>query len=121
MSARQLELAKVEEMRTLIHKVEAVDELIEVVDFNFKWLLRFCERNNIEIPDRERVYESLNKIRVLIDRISPANIEQSSTEVERFKKSTEDETAPPIDMAKQGADDMSIRGVRTRTGLVGTS
>jgi len=66
-----LKLALTYEMEQLLRREELALELIDVLDFNFQWLLRFCERNRIEIPDRERLYQSLNKVRVLMREISP--------------------------------------------------
>jgi len=68
-----MRMAMVAETQELIRREKLALELIDVLDFNFQWLLRFCERNNIEIPDRERLYLSLNKVRRLMGQLSPEN------------------------------------------------
>ena len=80
-----LNIARLEELQKLIHKEMVVIELLEVLDFNFQWLIRFCDKNDIEIPDRVRLYESLNKVRLLIDELAPTNLQQP-------KRTTEDAT-----------------------------
>jgi hypothetical protein len=65
-----LELARLEELTRLVHQEQAIAELLDVLKFNFEWLIRFCETNHIDIPDRERLFQSEQRIRVLLREIA---------------------------------------------------
>jgi hypothetical protein len=62
----KIELALVEEMRQLIQKENVMSEILEVMDCDFMWLLRFCERNNITIPDRDRLLRAKLRLKSLL-------------------------------------------------------
>lgn len=61
-----LDMARLEELNKLVRQEKAVAELLEVMNSNFTWLIRFCEANRIEIPDKERLCESAERISALL-------------------------------------------------------
>ena len=67
MSNAKLELALIEEMRQLLKKEEVMSEAVELLDHNLEWTLRYCEKNRIPMPERERILASLLKLRGLLD------------------------------------------------------
>lgn len=70
MSNPLLDLARLQELNRLVHQEKALVELLDVLNFNFNWLIQFCEKNDITVPDRERLYQSQERIKVLIDEIT---------------------------------------------------
>ena len=61
-----LEIELIEHIRELIRKERLTLEILDVLDFNFRWLLQFCQKNDIVIPDRARLQMSWNRLRKAI-------------------------------------------------------
>ena len=70
-----------QEMQELLKKERIAVDLIDMLDFNFQWLFRFCERNHIEIPDRERIYRSLNRVRELTGELATITHDDTQGEI----------------------------------------
>lgn len=81
-------MVKIQELAKIVRQEADIIELLEVMSFNFQWLLRFCEKKDISIPDRARIYASLDKVRTLIDEIAPPRNKHPNTTP---KESTEPE------------------------------
>ena len=83
-----MELALVEKARELIRKESLTLELLDILDARMNWLIRFCQRNGIEIPDTEGIVRDETRIKTLMGEISPA--------MQRPYKSPDDATEPPL-------------------------
>ena len=82
-----IDLSIADFMRQLILRERKVMELFDILNYNYQWLIRFCEKNGIDIPDRERVHRSWSRVRDVIDDLSPPENKQP-------KKSPDDRTEP---------------------------
>jgi hypothetical protein len=63
-----------------MRKEAIMHQAIEVLDYHYEWLLKFCTINQIAIPDRERVTNSLMKLRGLLDEFYDASPEDKATD-----------------------------------------
>jgi hypothetical protein len=69
-ASNYLELALVEKTRELIRKERLTLDLFEILDARMNWLIRFCQKNGIPIPDNARIIEDEARISYLMDQIS---------------------------------------------------
>ncbi len=67
MSNPNIELALVEELRDYIRREKIMSDAAEILSYYVAWLFRFCEKNGIEIPDRERLYQANVKLNGLLE------------------------------------------------------
>lgn len=81
-----LELALVEKANELIRKERLTPELFDILDARIVWLIHFCQRNAIDIPNKEMIVIDEARIKALMDEISP--------DAQRPFKSPEDATEP---------------------------
>jgi hypothetical protein len=89
-SSDYLALALNEKFKELIRKERLTIELFEILDSRMNWLIRFCQKNGIPMPDAERIGADESRIKALMTQIA----EEHSFK-EKLLVPTQLETTPP--------------------------
>ncbi len=66
-----LKLQLLHELREAVQVKNINVELLETLQSSLVWLVRYCETNNIELKDRDRILSLLEKSHHLIKEIYP--------------------------------------------------
>jgi len=111
MSDEQIKLALLEEARELVHKEKLTLELFEILDARMVWLIRFCRKNGIEIPNQEALIRDEQRIKRLMGELSG-----EAPEVKHPRKSPDDESESiflPLRRSSWIVRESSLRGAAT--------
>jgi hypothetical protein len=63
-----MKIAAFQELQEALKVKKVNDELLEFLSASVRWLLHYAENNNMEIPERERIIEVLNKAMEIEDK-----------------------------------------------------
>ena len=86
-----LERALLNDLTTMNKMKRLESDLIDQFDYAFNYVMSFAELNGLKLPNEKAMYSCLRRMKNLMEELYP---EEVSTEVERLRKSTEDETQP---------------------------
>jgi hypothetical protein len=87
-SIKHIELATFQELKEALQIKRMNEELCEYLASSLRWILYYSKKNNMPIPDRDKIVELINRV------IAIENGYQSPTESQQRNKTTEDSTAP---------------------------
>jgi hypothetical protein len=85
-STEHMKIAAFQELQEALKVKRVNDELLEFLASSLGWILRYAKKNNMEIPDKEKIIEIMNRAMVI------ENKYQLSTESQHQNKTTEDST-----------------------------
>jgi CRISPR/Cas system-associated protein Csx1 len=89
-SSHYIELAATQKLRYALQIAQANDELSEQLFSSLRWIVRYCKRYQIPLPEKERILASLDKVLEINNKIpcqAPTNLKQPD-------KTTEDGAIP---------------------------
>ena len=101
-----LKIQKLYEIREALEFKKANQELYDLLIYNTVWLLKYCQKNGIKLPNIEQLYVKIKNVRQKVDNIYPAN---PSDEFLQHKKSDKDFTKPNNSSFNSGLADICDR------------
>jgi adenylate cyclase len=88
-SLESMKLAALQELQDALKIKRINDELLEFLASSLRWLLHFPRKNNLPVPERDRIMDILDRVMAIADKLPPTRNQHD------FKHS-EDSTEPRL-------------------------
>ena len=79
----------IEEMRYALRIKRVNEEMLEYLSSSLRWLMRYADKQGIQLPEKERILSIVESVMVLAEKIPT-----SSPAVKQPRKYPEDEAEP---------------------------
>ena len=76
MSEYNLKIELVNELRDTLKLKRANEELLEILDSTLRWIVEYCERNQMPIPEPSRLGVRLETVREAVSKFLPNENQQ---------------------------------------------
>lgn len=67
-SAEHMKIAAYQELQEALKVKRINDEFLEFLSSSVRWILRYAKNNNMDIPERERIIDILDKAMKIEDK-----------------------------------------------------
>jgi hypothetical protein len=68
-SIDHMKMAAFQELKQALETKKVNDELLESLASNLRWILHYCKKHNIPIPERDKIIELMDKVIEIEDKL----------------------------------------------------